>query len=95
MNNKISIIVVLLFSSQLALSIETSTACPNMNQISTTQAPTTNQFYNSNGQYAGSSQTVNGGTSYYSNGKYQGQSTTGSSFYYNKQGQLQLINQVP
>ncbi len=54
-----------------------------------------NNVYNSDGKFTGSSISNNGVNSYYSNRQYQGQSNTGSSFYYNKQGNLQLINQTP
>lgn len=55
-------------------------------------APTTNVYYGADGKYAGTTQSVNGGTSYYKNGQYQGQSPTNSNIYYNQQGTPQIIN---
>lgn len=61
----------------------------------TLNTPTINSYYGSNGKYAGTSQSVNGGTSYYKNGQYQGQATTGSNIYYNQSGQMQIISSPP
>ncbi len=55
-------------------------------------APTTNVYYGADGKYAGTTQSVNGGTSYYKNGQYQGQAPTSSQIYYNKQNNPQIIN---
>lgn len=55
-------------------------------------APTTGVYYGTGGKYAGTTQSVNGGTSYYKNGQYQGQAPTSSQIYYNKQNNPQIIN---
>lgn len=56
-----------------------------------TQPPQSGIYFNANGKYAGTTQTVNGSTSYYKNGQYQGQAPTNNSLFLNQNGQ---INQV-
>lgn len=67
---------------------------PDMNVTlpQTAPAPTTGVYYNSDGKYAGTTQSVNGSTSYYNNGQYQGQAPNGSNEYYNQQNNLEIVN---
>jgi hypothetical protein len=72
-----------------ASNINTNTPSPTNNLKN---PPTTSVYYGADGKYAGTIQSVNGGTSYYKNGQYQGQAPTGSNIYYNQQGTPQIIN---
>jgi hypothetical protein len=69
---------------------------PGMNVTlpQTAPAPSTGVYYNSNGKYAGTTQSVNGSTSYYHNGQYQGQAPNGSNEYYNQQNNPEIIDNM-
>lgn len=64
----------------------------NVTLPATQNAPSTGVYYNSNGKYAGTTQSVNGSTSYYNDGHYQGQAPNGSNEYYNQQNNPEIIN---
>ncbi|TXJ00202.1 MAG: hypothetical protein E6Q32_06915 [Neisseriales bacterium] len=64
----------------------------NVTLPQTAPAPSTGVYYNSNGKYAGTTQSVNGSTSYYNNGHYQGQAPNGSNEYYNQQNTPEIVN---
>lgn len=72
-----------------AINTSTNSLAPANNQ---NHAPSTGVYYGADGKYAGTTQSVNGGTSYYKNGQYQGQAPTSSNIYYNQQGTPQIIN---
>ena len=55
-------------------------------------APSTGVYYNADGKYAGTTQSVNGSTSYYHDGQYQGQAPNGSNQYYNQQNNPEIID---
>jgi hypothetical protein len=69
---------------------------PSMNVTlpQTAPAPSTGVYYNADGKYAGTTQSVNGSTSYYHNGQYQGQAPNGNAEYNNQQNNPEMIDNI-